>query len=154
MTYPKYVDNAELAAMKEYLAGFTMEQFQKEAQNTKSTLVFDLAGQQYNCEPEPDATMYNDILHAAIGISTEAGELLDPFKKCMFYGKPLDFVNLDEELGDILWYIAIYAEARGTSILALAEKNNRKLKVRYPEKFATKDALKRNLEKERKELEE
>jgi NTP pyrophosphatase (non-canonical NTP hydrolase) len=144
MSYPTYMNDAD----------FTMEQFQKEAQNTKSTLMFDLAGQQYDYEPEPDAAMYNDILHAAIGIATEAGELLDPFKKCMFYGKPLDFVNLDEEVGDILWYIAIYAEARGTSILALAERNNRKLKVRYPEKFSTEKAVKRNLGEERQALED
>ena len=37
------------------------------------------------------------LLHAGMGLSTEAGEFLDALKKHIFYGKELDRVNLAEE---------------------------------------------------------
>lgn len=52
-----------------------------------------------------DASMNNQ--HAAIGIFTETGELLDIFKKNLWYGKEIDLVNFKEELGDIMWYVAM-----------------------------------------------
>ena len=42
-----------------------------------------------------------DILHGVIGIITEAGELAEN----LLYGKSID--NLKEELGDVMWYIAL-----------------------------------------------
>lgn len=129
---------------------YTMMQFIDDAQRTKSDHITGL-----KCEPS--AQGFNpkgvDMLHAVIGISTEGGELLDAFKKSIFYGKPLDVVNLDEEMGDVLWYIAIYAKARGTTFEALAERIVKKLQARYPEKFTSEHALNRNLEVERKILE-
>ena len=47
-----------------------------------------------------------DVRHMQMGVKTELGELLDAFKKHYIYGKPLDKVNLLEEAGDVLWYIA------------------------------------------------
>src|ERR1035437_131468 len=41
------------------------------------------------------------ILHMVVGISGEAGELLDAIKKQVIYRKPLDRENVIEELGDI-----------------------------------------------------
>ena len=128
-------------------------QYQKEAQNTKSSSFnapyrFIGAGTEKMTEQQ-----LQDILHASVGIATEAGEFLDSFKKAMFYGTPIDLVNLDEEIGDHLWYIAIYAEARGTTIEKLAEKNNKKLKQRYPEKFSKEGAENRDLFAERQVLE-
>jgi NTP pyrophosphatase (non-canonical NTP hydrolase) len=76
-----------------------------------------------------------DILHAAIGIAGEAGELIDAVKKYIIYGKPLDGDNIDEEMGDILWYLAIMAKALGTNFEKLMEANIDKLKLRYPEKY-------------------
>lgn len=51
--------------------------------------------------------------HGIIGMMTEAGELLDQMKKHWFYGRELDVVNIKEELGDILWYAAIFSHERG-----------------------------------------
>lgn len=125
--------------------------YQKEAQNTKSPRFYfnNLSGSDLNIEATKDV----DIFHACLGLCTEAGEVMDPFKKSAFYGKPVDFVNLDEEVGDILWYIAIYAEARMTTIEALAARNLEKLKTRYPDKFSSDRAINRNLEAERRVLE-
>lgn len=43
--------------------------------------------------------------HMNLGVITEIGEALDIFKKYMAYNKPMDLVNLGEELADISWYI-------------------------------------------------
>ena len=45
------------------------------------------------------------LLHMAIGISGEAGELLDAIKKYVIYNKELDVENVVEELGDLEFYI-------------------------------------------------
>jgi len=94
-----------------------------------------------------------DVLHGAIGIATEGGELLDAVKKHVFYGKPFDHVNAEEELGDVLWYVAIVARRLGVSMDRIMEKNIAKLRKRYPEKFTETAALNRDLDGERKILE-
>lgn len=43
--------------------------------------------------------------HMNLGVITEIGEVLDIFKKLLAYNKPMDLVNLGEELADISWYI-------------------------------------------------
>lgn len=91
--------------------------------------------------------------HAAFGLVTEAGEILDVFKKFKYYGKAIDRVNLIEELGDVMWYCAIMSEAIGISFENVWETNIAKLKKRYPDKFTSEKALTRDLEGERKILE-
>ncbi|AYF44914.1 MULTISPECIES: nucleoside triphosphate pyrophosphohydrolase family protein [Halobacteriovorax] len=93
------------------------------------------------------------LLHAGIGISTEAGEFLDALKKHIFYGKELDRVNLAEELGDLFWYMAIVGDELGIKFEDVMERNITKLKARYGEKFSEEKADKRDLESERKILE-
>ena len=94
-----------------------------------------------------------NVLHGAIGCCTEAGELLDAVKKAMFYGKPLDSVNLKEEIGDLFWYIALICDELGVSFEEIFQMNIAKLAKRYPEKFTCEDALNRDLEEEREVLE-
>lgn len=103
-------------------------------------------------------TQQMELLHAAIGISTESGEILDAFKKHLIYGKDLDIVNLAEELGDIMWYVAIMTRYLKNLTGATLEDdilriNIEKLTARYPEKFTEEDALNRDLDKERDILE-
>ena len=45
------------------------------------------------------------LLHMAVGVSGEAGELLDAVKKAAVYKKPIDRENVVEELGDIEFYL-------------------------------------------------
>jgi len=94
------------------------------------------------------------IMHGISGCVTEAGELEDAMKRHIFYGKDLDLVNLKEEVGDIMWYLAILTDALGTSFEELADTNIKKLSTRYPEKFTSEKALNRDLHKEREVLEE
>lgn len=94
------------------------------------------------------------VLHALMGMTTEVGEAMDALKKYLIYGKPLDAVNLEEETGDLFWYCAILANALDFTFESSMEKNIAKLKARYPNKFTEFDALNRDLNKERKILED
>jgi NTP pyrophosphatase (non-canonical NTP hydrolase) len=94
------------------------------------------------------------LLHAGIGLSTEAGEFLDALKKHIFYGKELDRVNLKEEIGDLFWYIAIACDELDVDFEPLMETNIKKLKARYGEKFSQAKAQKRDLSIEREILEQ
>jgi NTP pyrophosphatase (non-canonical NTP hydrolase) len=94
-----------------------------------------------------------NLLHAAMGISTESGELLDAFKRKLFYGKPLDVVNVKEEIGDIMWYIAILMRELDLDFEEMLQLNIDKLKARFPEKFSNHHAINRDLGKERQVLE-
>lgn len=93
------------------------------------------------------------LMHASLGLITETGEFTDTLKKHLFYGKDLDRVNLEEELGDILWYVAEACNAMHISMESVMTKNIEKLQARYPERFREYDALHRNLEQERDILE-
>ncbi len=94
------------------------------------------------------------LLHGAIGLATESGEMLDAVKKHVFYGAALDKINLAEEVGDLFWYCAIICDALGISFEEIQEKNIAKLKARYGDKFNEDGALNRDLDKEREILEE
>jgi len=88
------------------------------------------------------------LLHAAMGLETEVGEFMDPLKKYFFYGKKPDMVNLGEELGDLMWYIAIACDALGLDLETVMQTNINKLRDRFPEKFDSNQAINRNLQKE------
>lgn len=93
------------------------------------------------------------LLHAGIGLATEAGEVLDALKKHIFYGKPLDVVNFTEEVGDLFWYMALGCDEVGANFEDIMERNIAKLKARYGEKFDAHRATNRDLNTEREILE-
>ena len=93
------------------------------------------------------------LLHAAMGMATEAGEFLDMLKKHIFYGKPMDFINAKEEVGDQMWYAGLAIDVLQTTFNEVLTVNIDKLKARYPEKFTEEAAINRNLEIERAILE-
>ena len=93
------------------------------------------------------------LLHAGMGMCTESAEFVDMMKKHIFYGKPLDKVNLREEIGDLLWYIGLAVDVLGTTIDEVMTINIDKLKARYPENFTEHHAENRDLVTERKILE-
>lgn len=93
-------------------------------------------------------------MHCLLGMQTEVGELIDQYKKHIFYGAPLDLVNVYEELGDLFWYIAILCDQYKWKLEAILDTNIEKLRTRYPDKFNTHDAIHRFLKKERTVLED
>lgn len=67
----------------------TLEQYQQEAKRTCPDL----------------GTLEKNLLHMRLGVFTEVGEILDIFKKHIAYGKAIDWVHVNEEGADIMWYL-------------------------------------------------
>lgn len=87
-----------------------------------------------------------DVLHAAVGMSGEAGELLDAVKKCWIYERPMSpevVANLKEEAGDSLFYIQMLCNILGCSLQELINENIEKLCNRYPNGYSNAAALAR-----------
>ena len=85
-------------------------------------------GQDILAEMTPERA---NLMHMAIGIAGEAGELLDAIKKHVVYGKPLDMTNVIEELGDMEFYQEGMRQAIGVSHNYILQQNANKLAVRY-----------------------
>jgi len=79
---------------------------------------------------------YDKIRNAAYGLNGESGEVIDLLKKHEFQGHELDKVKLAEELGDVLWYCALMADAIGAPLEEIMRQNVKKLESRYPEGFS------------------
>lgn len=83
-----------------------------------------------------------DLMHAAVGISGEAGELLDAVKKAVIYNKPLDVQNIIEELGDMEFYMEqlrnnlLILTTREVTLKANYEKLNKRYKNGYSDSAA------------------
>lgn len=71
------------------------------------------------------------LWHMATGVSGEAGEILDIFKKHVVYGKPLDRQHVIEELGDLRFFEAGIMNTLGISEQEILEHINAKLAKRY-----------------------
>jgi NTP pyrophosphatase (non-canonical NTP hydrolase) len=71
------------------------------------------------------------LLHAALGIAGEAGELVDAIKKHVIYGKPLDLGNVVEELGDLRFYMEALCNVLDVSDAEVIQGNMNKLAQRY-----------------------
>lgn len=83
------------------------------------------------------------ILHAVLGISGEAGELLDGLKKAIIYRKPIDLVNIREELGDLEFYLEALRQSLNIEREETLEHNIIKLQTRYGESYSNNAAVER-----------
>jgi len=86
--------------------------------------------------PNLGASPRDDLALGALGLAGEAGEAVELVKKHLYHGAELDRDKLTKELGDVLWYVAATAAARGIDLDAVAEANIAKLRTRYPEGFS------------------
>lgn len=71
------------------------------------------------------------LLHMSIGISGEAGELLDAVTKAAIYRKPIDRDNVVEELGDLEFYMEGLRQGLGITREETLKANIAKLSKRY-----------------------
>jgi len=71
------------------------------------------------------------FLHMAVGISGEAGELLDAVKKAVIYRKLVDRENVVEELGDLEFYMEGLRQGLGITREEVLAANIAKLSKRY-----------------------
>ncbi len=76
------------------------------------------------------------MMYTALGLNGEAGEVAEHIKKAFFHGHELDRENLEKELGDVLWYLAVMADTLGIPLEDIARHNIEKLARRYPDGFS------------------
>ena len=77
---------------------------------------------------------FKDLLHWVLGLNGEAGEVAEKLKKIIRDKDSVvteeDKVELAKELGDVLWYLAVFANDLGVPLNDIARQNLDKLKSR------------------------
>lgn len=71
------------------------------------------------------------LIHSAMGVAGEAGELIDAVKKSVIYRIPLDAENVVEELGDLEFYMEDFRRRIGVTREMTLQANIGKLAKRY-----------------------
>lgn len=71
------------------------------------------------------------LLNFALGLAGESGEVIDLIKKKVFQGRDISLADFQEELGDVLWYVANIASEVGINLSDIVENNRQKLEERY-----------------------
>jgi NTP pyrophosphatase (non-canonical NTP hydrolase) len=72
------------------------------------------------------------LLDASAGLTEEAAEVLGLIRKRVFQSRDVGDDRLLEELGDVLWCLAVTADTLGIRLSDVAESNQIKLRKRYP----------------------
>src|ERR1700741_1147065 len=77
---------------------------------------------------------FRDLLHWVLGINGEAGEIAEKVKKIIRDkdGKvsEADKAEMAKEVGDVLWYLAVFAHHLGVPLETIAQQNLDKLQSR------------------------
>ena len=96
----------------------TLDEYQKKALTTASTTGDD----------------FKDLLHWALGINGESGEIAEKLKKIIRDKQgeisEADKAELAKETGDVLWYLAVFADHLGLPFNKIAQDNLDKLQSR------------------------
>lgn len=77
---------------------------------------------------------FKDLLHWVLGINGESGEIAEKVKKIIRDKNgevsDEDKKDLAKEIGDVLWYLAVFADQLGISLDDIAQQNLEKLQSR------------------------
>lgn len=84
-----------------------------------------------------------NLIHAALGLSSDVGEFVDCIKKHAIYGKDLDKKNAIEELGDVLWFVVLACNTLNVNLSDVMRANIEKLAKRYSDKYSDEAAIAR-----------
>jgi NTP pyrophosphatase (non-canonical NTP hydrolase) len=76
------------------------------------------------------------LLDAGAGLAEEAAEVLGLIRKRTFQARDAGDARFVEELGDVLWCLAVTADTLGLSLSEIAKANQAKLAQRHPQGFA------------------
>lgn len=99
-------------------------------------------------------THRDNVIHAALGIGGEAGEILDHVKKAAFNDRALDHEHLVAEVGDLMWYLNLLVLSLGPTWGHVLAVNIAKLETRYKGgKFDADLSLNRDLAAEKAAME-
>jgi len=80
---------------------------------------------------KPGLTSEQKILYCSVKLAEEVGETTGPLAKNIVHGKPLPDQHVINELGDILYYIAILADEYKLDLESIAQFNIDKLRKRH-----------------------
>lgn len=83
------------------------------------------------------------LVNGVLGLAGETGEVADYLKKVWFQGHDFDAETVKEEIGDVLWYIALICEALQCDMEDIAQMNLDKLWERYPDGFESDNSINR-----------
>jgi NTP pyrophosphatase (non-canonical NTP hydrolase) len=75
------------------------------------------------------------LMDAAAGLAEEAGEILGIVRKHTFQSRALSIEQLEIELGDALWCLAIAAKSAGLTLEQVSDRNIAKLRARHPDAY-------------------
>jgi NTP pyrophosphatase (non-canonical NTP hydrolase) len=96
----------------------TFDEYQKQAPNTAI----------FHPDPLMDKTIW------VLGIAGEGSEIAEKWKKIVAYREGVitedDKTELAKEIGDVLWYLTLFAESLGLSLDDIATNNLEKLASR------------------------
>lgn len=73
-----------------------------------------------------------EIMHWAVGLGEEAGEVLGVVKH-RYFSNDYEPMRMVDELGDALWHISAMAVACGFTLDDIAQYNLLKIRCRYPD---------------------
>ena len=94
-------------------------------------------------------TLNNELSHEQLisnmimGIVGETGEVVDIVKKAFYQGHELDMKHIEEETGDVMFYIVNLCNLLNLNLEEVIEKNYNKLLKRYPEGFSEERSVNR-----------
>ena len=83
------------------------------------------------------------LIHAALGLAGETGEVVAIVKKHVMFGKKLDIIHLTEECGDVLYYFGILLNSCGMGHDEVVNFLSNKLQQRFPNGVSRQDAIAR-----------
>lgn len=83
------------------------------------------------------------LMHMALGVEGEAGELGDAIKKHVIYNQLLDMDNVEEEMGDIEWFLEALRQFTGITREQCIVANIKKLAKRYEKGYSNRAAQER-----------
>lgn len=81
----------------------------------------------------------HEIVCWGLGVIGEAGDVAGCIKKTVFHDND-QREGIRENLGDIMWYVAMICNFYGWKLEDVLDENIKKLKKRFPQGFTEKDA--------------
>jgi NTP pyrophosphatase (non-canonical NTP hydrolase) len=85
----------------------------------------------------PSLDARDRLLDASAGLAEESAEVLGLVRKQVFQNRDAGEDRLREELGDVLWCLAVASHTLGFSLSEIAEANQAKLATRHPRGFSS-----------------
>lgn len=83
------------------------------------------------------STQRDALCLSLIGLIGELGEISEPIKKALWSGHNFDLLHLQEEIGDLMWYLGLLCNALDLSLEQAMSTNIEKLWKRYPTGFTS-----------------